>query len=94
MRKLLCLLSVSLTLVVGISSSGCANDPAVRGISVNERELLEQLNQRYARGAIDKEAYDREGAALHAKVQREDIQSGSPLNEGVRGILDTRAVPR
>ena len=87
MRKLLCLLSVSLTLLVGISGSGCSSDPVVRGISVNERALLEELNQRYARGAISKEAYDRERAALHAKVQREEIQSGSPLNEAVRGIL-------
>jgi hypothetical protein len=43
---------------------------------------------------MTKEQYDRERAALHAKIQREDIQSGSPINEAVRGILDTGGVPR
>ena len=40
---------VSLTLLLGISGSGYSSDPAVRGITVNERALLEELNQRYAR---------------------------------------------
>ena len=94
MQKLLYVLGVSLTLLVGFSGSGCSSDPALHGISVNERAPLEELNQRYARGDMTKEEYDRERAALHAKVQREDIQSGSAVNEAVRGILDTSGVPR
>ena len=94
MRKSLCVLGVSLTLLAGIAGTGCSSDPAVSGISVNERASLEELNQRYARGGMTKEEYDRERAALHAKVQREDIQSGSPTNEAVRGVLDTSGVPR
>jgi hypothetical protein len=94
MRKVLAVLGVSLTVLVGMSGSGCSSDPAVHGISVNERAPLEELNQRYAGGGMTKEEYNRERAALHAKVQREDVQSGSPTNEAVRGILDTSGVPR
>jgi uncharacterized membrane protein len=68
-----------------LTGPGCTSDPATQS-ATSEQELMTELDRRYAAGAISKEQYERERAEIRARAQREGIQSGSPMNETIRGF--------
>jgi hypothetical protein len=68
--------------LAGCSSTG---SPAV-GSTSTDQQLLD-LTKQYETGAISKEQYERDSASLRSRRDRELIQSGSPMNETVRGVL-------
>jgi hypothetical protein len=75
----------SCALVITIGSSGCSNTPTgVTGAA--EQEMMLDLDKRYAAGAISKNEYERQRADIQARSQRESLESGSPMNETIRGF--------
>ena len=83
-KRVTSVLIASGALAVVLNVAGCSNTPSGTGLSEEEQVL--ELEKRYATGAISKEQYERERAELHARTQREAIQSGSPMNETIRGF--------
>jgi hypothetical protein len=66
-----------------ISSGGCTTAP----ISETQQLLLD-LDRSYTIGAISKQDYERRRAELQERRRREIVQSGSTVNESMRGILN------
>jgi hypothetical protein len=48
--------------------------------------MMVELEKRYATGSISKEEYERQRADIHARAQRESLESGSSLNTTIRGM--------
>jgi hypothetical protein len=71
-------LSVILTAV-----AGCTTVPVT-----GTQQLLLDLDRSYTTGAISKQEYDRQRAELQERRRREVVQSGSTVNESMRGILN------
>jgi hypothetical protein len=78
----------SLGFVMVLNNAGCsATGPAANVGSTSAEQQLVDLTRNYETGAIGKDEYERQRAEIQAKRERELVQSGSPLNETVRGIL-------
>lgn len=73
---------IVLALMLMIGNGGCAP------VLSETQEQMRELERRYVMGAISKQDYERQRAELHEKRQREIVQSGSTLNESVRGMLN------
>jgi len=69
--------------------SGCSS-PAPQSANAATEQQMYDLKKQYDAGTISKEQYDRESAYLRSKRDQELIQSGSPMNETVRGIGGAR----
>jgi hypothetical protein len=63
--------------------SGCTTGPLSE-----TQQLLLDLDRSYTTGAISKQDYERRRAELQERRQREMVQSGSTVNESMRGILN------
>ena len=63
--------------------SGCATGPLSE-----TQQLLLDLDRSYTIGAIGKQDYERRRAELQERRRREIVQSGSTVNESMRGILN------
>jgi hypothetical protein len=74
-----------LTLLAIVMISACADTPPAGG-SASDQRLMEVTRQ-YEKGAITKDEYDRQRKEISAQRDREMVQSGSPVNESVRGVL-------
>jgi hypothetical protein len=77
------LLSAVLLCIFLINSGGCATGPLSE-----TQQLLLDLDRSYTIGAISKQDYERRRGELQQKRQRELVQSGSTVNESMRGILN------
>jgi hypothetical protein len=62
---------------------GCTTGPLSE-----TQQLLLDLDRSYTTGAISKQDYERRRAELQEKRRREMVQSGSTVNESMRGILN------
>jgi hypothetical protein len=80
------LLLVCLVFGVACTFVGCSSPAPQSASAATEQQMLD-LKKQYDSGTISKEQYERESAYLRSKRDRELIQSGSPMNETVRGVL-------
>lgn len=81
------LLLVCLAFGGACSLVGCSNTGSGGVGSMSADQQMLDLTKQYETGAISKDQYERESANLRSKRDRELIQSGSPMNETVRGVL-------
>ena len=63
--------------------SACATGPLSE-----TQQLLLDLDRSYTIGAISKQDYERRRVELQERRRREIVQSGSTVNESMRGILN------
>ena len=80
-KRLRSLLAVSCAFVALMA--GCISAPVA---SAPSKEMMLELNKRFASGEISKEQYDRERAELDGRTRRDAIQPGSPTTEAIRGM--------
>jgi hypothetical protein len=66
-----------------MSITGCSSTP---DLSPADQQMMVELEKRYATGSISKEEYERQRADIHARAQRESLESGSSLNTTIRGM--------
>jgi hypothetical protein len=78
-------LAASCALVILMNLGGCAETPNAP-LGAAEEQMMLDLEKRYAAGAITKDEYDRQRADIHARAQRESLESGSSLNTTIRGM--------
>jgi hypothetical protein len=79
---------ICLGVVIIANNAGCsATGPATSTASATTEQQLRDLTRKYETGTLSKEEYERQSAEIHNIRQRELLQSGSPLNETVRGVL-------
>ena len=84
-KRVLSSIAASCALLVLLSVTACTSTPGTSTGAAEDQMMLD-LNKRYANGELTKEAYDRERSEIQARAQRESLQSGSPMNETIRGF--------
>jgi hypothetical protein len=81
-KRTVSLFTVSCALAIATSITGCST-PDARTL---EDPLMAELDKRYETGTISKQEYERQRAEIHARRQREGLETGSPTNEAIRGM--------
>ena len=86
-RTMVCLLCLGFVITTG---AGCSTAGSASADSWTADQELMDLTRRYETGALSKDEYERQRAEMLARRDREGLQSGSPMNETVRGMRSVR----